>query len=202
MDWLKCLDVNPQNMADYGLDAPAVTCTIQLSDGSYTFYVGGKSDQGYYAAVEGENRVYLLDKTTAQVLEALSADLLACTDVLKMDWTTVTTVQVELDGQNVTIANNDGTWSISSRDVAAKSVLDTINAMAATSGENLSVEGLATELKLTIHRNTESFNPVVLTFYRYDGKNCIMQLDNHAPMLVLREDVVALKEAFNTLILG
>lgn len=202
MDWLQCLDANPQNLADYGLDAPAVTCAVQWDGGSYTFYVGNKSDQGYYAAAEGENRVYLLDAMTAQVLDVLSADMLACTDVLKMDWATVTSVDVALDGQNVTINNMDGTWSISSKDVAAKTVLEGINALVATPQADLSAEGLTTELKLTIHRNTESFNTVVLTFYRHDGTNCIMQLDDNAPMLVLREDVVSLKEAFNTLILG
>lgn len=202
MDWLSCLNANPQNLADYGLDAPIVTCTAQWDGGSYTFYVGGEADQGYYAAVEGENRVYQLDVTTAQVLDAISADMLECTDVLKMDWNTVTSVDVELDGQAVTITNNDGTWSISSKDVDAMTVLEAINEMPATPGEDLSAEGLVTELKLTIHRNTETFNPVVLTFYRHDGTNCIMQLDGNAPMLVLREDVVLLKEAFNALILG
>ena len=202
MDWLQCLDADPQNLADYGLDAPTVTCTAQWEGGSYTFYVGGKSDQGYYAAAEGENRIYLLDVTTAQVLGAISADMLACTDVLKMDWTTVTSVDVELDGQTVTINNIDGTWSISSKDVEVKTMLDAIAAMSATPQADLSVEGLVAELKLTIHRNTETFNPVVLIFYRYDGTNCIMQLDDNAPMLVLREDVVLLKEAFNSLILG
>jgi organic radical activating enzyme len=58
------------------------------------------------------------------------------------------------------------------------------------------------ELKLVFNRNTESYNPVVLTFYRLDGTNCVVRLDDNAPMLVLREDVVALKEAFNTMILG
>ena len=202
MDWLKCLDSNPQNMADYGLDAPVATCTAQWADGSYTFYVGGETDQGYYATVEGENRIYQLDQATAQVLGAISADMLSCTDVLKMDWNTVTSVDVELDGQKVTINNFEGTWSISSRDVEAKTVFDAMDIMPATPQKDLSAEGLAAELKLTINRNTETYNPVVLTFYRHDGTNCVMQLDDNAPMLVLREDVVALKEAFNTLILG
>lgn len=202
MDWLQCMDSNPLSLADYGLDAPIVTCTTRWDGGSYTFYVGNEADQGYYAAVEGENRVYLLDVTTAQVLDAISADMLQCTDVLKMDWTTVTSVDVELDGQTVTINQFEGTWSISSTDVDAKTVLEALGVMPATPAADLSAEGLTTELKLTIHRNTENFNPVVLTFYRYNGTNCIMQLDDNAPVLVLREDVVLLKEAFNTLILG
>ena len=202
LDWLKCLDSNPENLADYGLDAPSVRCTVQWDGGNYTFYVGSKADQGYNASVEGESRVYLLDVTTAQVLEALSEDMLACTDVLKMDWSTVTSVDVELDGQQITINQLDGTWSIGSKDVAAKTVMDTINAMVATPTADVSAEGRTKELKLTIHRNTETYNPVVLTFYRHDGTNCVMQLDENAPALVLREDVVALKEAFNTMILG
>lgn len=202
MEWLSCLDSNPRNMADYGLDAPMLTCTAQWEGGSYTFYVGGEMDQGYYAAVEGENRVYQLDQTTAQVLGAISEDMLACTDVLKMDWTTVTSVDVELDGQKVTINQFEGSWSISAKDVDAKTVFEAMDIMPATPGQDLSAEGLVTELKLTIHADTEAYSTVVLTFYRHDGTNCIMQLDDYAPMLVLREDMVALKEAFNTLILG
>lgn len=200
--WLKCLDSNPQNLADYGLENPHSTCTAYWDGGSYTFYVGNETDQGYFAKPEGENRVYLLDVTTAQVLEVLSADMLACTDVLKMDWSTVTAVDVELDGQNVTINHIDGSWSISSKDVAAKAAMDTLNVMVAAPAADLSTEGCVTELKLTIHRNTDAFNPVTLTFYRLDGTNCVMQLDDYAPMLVPRADLVALKEAFNTVILG
>lgn len=201
--WLQCLDANATDLSAYGLDAPIVKCTAQSADGSFTFLVGSEHTQGYYACMEGSNMVYLLDTTTAQVFDAVSADMLQCTDVLKMDWTTVTSVELQLDGQNVTIAaDEDGAWTIGENQVDAQTVFDAINLMVSEAGEELSVEGLTIELKLTIHRNTESFKQMTLTFYRYDGTNCIMQLDDHAPMLVLRDDLVALKEAFNTLILG
>ena len=202
MDWMECLDSNPQNMADYGLETPTTKCTVTWADGSYTFMVGSETDQGYNAATTGENRIYLLDTMTAQVLGAVSQDMLVCTDVLKMDWDTVTSVEVHMDGTVVTINNCVDEWSISSKAVDAPTVLDAINMMVADLGKDLSAEGLTPELKLVFNRNTESYNPMVLTFYRHDATNCIVQLDDNAPMLVLREDVVLLKEAFNTLILG
>ena len=202
MDWLGCEDANPQNLADYGMETPTVTCTVTWADGSYTFMVGSEFDQGYYAKPADENRIYKLDTTTAQVLGAVSRDMLTCTDVLKMDWDTVTSVEVHMDGTVVTINNCVDEWSISSKAVDAPTVLDAINMMVAEPGTDLKTEGLITELKLVFNRNTESYNPMVLTFYRHDATNCIVQLDDGAPMLVLREDVVLLKEAFNTLILS
>lgn len=203
MEWLRCEDAQAADLSVYGLDKPMVKCTATTPEGDFTFMIGGANEQGYYAGVEGSKQVCLLDTTTCQVFDAVNPGMLACTDVLKMDWTTVTAVAVTLDGQTTVLtAGENGTWTINGEACEGATVLEAINLMVAEAGEDLSVDGLTSELKLVFTRNTESFAKVELTFYRHDGTNCIMQLDDQTPMLVLRDDVIALKEAFNTLILG
>ena len=201
--WLQCLDTNAGDLSAYGLTEPMVKCTTTDADGSFTFLIGSQHDQGYYACVEGSKQVYLLDTASTQIFDAVNAEMVMCTDVLKMDWTTVSTVEVIMDGQTTVLtAGADGVWTIDGEASDAATILEAINLMVADVEKDLSAEGLTTELKLVFNRNTEKFSKVELTFYRYDGTNCVMQLDDHAPMLVLRDDVVALKEAFNTLFLG
>lgn len=203
MEWLECSDAQAADLAAYGLDAPLVKCTTTGADSSFTFLIGSKNDKGYYACIEGSKQVYTVDSTTAEIFDAINPGMVACTDVLKMDWTTVTSVEVTMEGQTTVLtAGENGTWTLDGETTDAATVLEAINLMVAEAGEDLAVEGLTTELKLVFNRNTESFKQVSLTFYRHDGTNCIMQLDGNAPMLVLRDDVVALKEAFNTLFLG
>ncbi len=201
--WLQCLDSGATDLSAYGLDAPMVRCTATSADGSFTFLIGSEHTQGYYACVEGSQLVYLIDATAAQVFDAVSADMLKCTDVLKMDWATVTSVDLIMDGQTVVLtAGADGVWTIDGEATDGANVLEAINLMVTEKEEAVPVEGLTEELKLVMHRNTERFSTVTLTFYRHDGTNCIMQLNDNAPVLILRDDVIALKEAFNTLILG
>lgn len=203
LTWIECVDTGAADLSVYGLDTPAVKCSTESTDGSFSFWVGNASEQGHYACVAGSDKVYLIDSTAAQLFEAVSTDMLACLDVLQMDWSTVTSVEVTVDGQtSVLTAGTDGGWTLNGSEVEALTVLETINQMTADVAQDLSVEGLTQEVKLVINRNTESFSRVELTFYRLDGTNCVMQLDTNAPLLVPRDEVVSLKEAFNTLILG
>ena len=57
-------------------------------------------------------------------------------------------------------------------------------------------------MKLTFHRNTEDNKEVELTFYQYDGTYCIPVLNGETLNCVNREDVVSLKEAINSVVLG
>lgn len=202
LEWLECSDAQAADLAAYGLDAPRVKCTTTGADSSFTVLIGSKNDQGYYACIQGSKQVYTVDSTTAEILDAVNPGMVACTDVLKMDWATVTSAEVTLDGQTTVMISGESGWTIDGKACEGETVLEAINLMVAEAGEDLSVQGLTTELKLVFNRNTESFKQVELTFYRHDGTNCIMQLDDNTPVLVLRDDVVALKEAFNTLFLG
>jgi len=54
---------NPENLADYGLEAPAATVSVNLADGSVvTIKIGNKAgaSEGYYGMVNEDGIVYLL----------------------------------------------------------------------------------------------------------------------------------------------
>ena len=205
LQWSACVDANPGSLTDYGLDAPVATCTVEWDGGSFTFSIGSTHDQGYHAAAEGDSRVYLLKNSLSgylvDVLTMVNVELLTAVDVLKMDWGTVTSLDLLLDGETYTFTHADGTWKKDDETLELQNVLDELDDMY-TDGTGTIPEEPVIELQLVMHRNTESFNPVTLTFYRLDGTNCVMQLDDMDPMLLTRSSVASLKEAFTTLLLG
>lgn len=64
---------NPAEMISYGLDPPAATLTVTLrGDGGLTrsLLFGRTSPEGTFAAIRGQDLVFLLDSATASVLQA------------------------------------------------------------------------------------------------------------------------------------
>lgn len=202
LEWIECVDLEATDLAFYGLDQPATVLTVTADAQTLTVLIGKEAQDGTYAMVSGSSKVYLMDTTSAQVFGSINAQMLTCLDVLKVDWETVTSVELTMDGETTVFTAADDGWKTKDKSVDAQTVFDAINMMVADTGENLSASGKTVELKLVLHRNTDTFNKMTLTFYRHDGTNCIMQLDGNPLMLILRDDVVALKEAFNTIILG
>ncbi len=64
---------NPEDLDAYGLKAPQATAHIHYSSGrSYKIFIGNQADysagMGYYSMLEGDNNVYVLDSSTAELL--------------------------------------------------------------------------------------------------------------------------------------
>jgi hypothetical protein len=63
---MKLIEDSPSNLADFGLDAPKPYIEVTLADGSkMSFKVGvqAASGEGYYAMVNDNNKVYLVDNS-------------------------------------------------------------------------------------------------------------------------------------------
>ena len=58
------------------------------------------------------------------------------------------------------------------------------------------------EISFTVYLNNENFPEIHITLYRYDGENCIAQIDGETVALVPRSLVVDLIEAVNGIILS
>ena len=64
---------NPENLDDYGLKSPQATVSIYYSSGrSYKIFIGNQADysagMGYYSRLDGDNNVYVLDSSAAELL--------------------------------------------------------------------------------------------------------------------------------------
>lgn len=68
---------NVTNLADYGLDTPAMTATLTMADGtSHTLKIGGKApaESGTYSQADADPTVYLISNALAQDIERLVSD--------------------------------------------------------------------------------------------------------------------------------
>ena len=68
----------PEDIAEYGLEDPAMTITLSLTDGSeFTMYIGSElvTGNGYYAMVEGDPAVYVVSRTVYNTYNIELTDL-------------------------------------------------------------------------------------------------------------------------------
>ncbi len=245
LSWIRCENYNAtaDDLAAYGLDKPSATVTspptprrpipqpdsgtvdsnTQSSDlttanpqeQTFVLEIGGFTDGGYYARIQGSTMVYLIDSSLAQSLFNATYDSLRPTDVCLLDWDTVTSFDVTLDGQTYVfersvkdVTGADGAvtqeniFLMNGTEVDSdlvNAVLDTIYGMAST-GTTDETPGAA-EIAFTFHRSTDTFTDISLTFYRLNSATCIAGFNGETGLTVARADVVSLTEAVNAILL-
>ena len=228
LTWQSCVsyDASEEDLASYGLDTPAVTAAVTYTvteedeDGesqsrteTFTLEIGDYSSESCYARIAGSGMVYLIDAAVSDSLLYTAYDDLRPDEVLAMDWDTVTSIDVTVDGQTYTVTREVSTvtdeegeesqevaYLLDGAEVEFQDLLDDLNAMASTgSAVGLTPERSA-QISFTFHRNTETFPQVELVFYQYDSSNCLVSLDGEVVLLAAREDVEAVVEAAAALI--
>lgn len=184
-----CEEYNAQDLAQYGLDAPLLSVTVS-DDGSeaYTLDIGESKDGLCYVRLTDSSRVYALDESLYQTLRyTTSADLLP-DEVILLDWETVSSVSVDLDGAQQTLA--------------AEKITDLGQLLT-----DLSSTGYATgmtpegepQIALTIGSQGGT---VLLELYAYNSQSCVTTINGEATVLVAREDVEDLADEIRTLLAG
>lgn len=138
-------------------------------------------------------------------------------EVILLDWSTVDSIEMELDGNVYTVeleksGDDEYKYTFNDEDIEFGDVLDQLSGItiAEDSGDeddqNLpdgepSLSDNKSELKFTFHRNTDDYSTVELEFYQYDGSYCISVLNGEELNYTDRSSVVDLKEAVNSVIL-
>ena len=228
LTWQSCVsyDASEEDLASYGLDTPAVTAAVTYTDNeedeygesqsrteTFTLEIGDYSGESCYDRIAGSGMVYLIDAAVSDSLLYTAYDDLRPDEVLAMDWDTVTSIDVAVDGQTYTVTrevstvtdeegeeSQEVTYLLDGAEVEFQDLLDDLNAMASTgSAVGLTPERSA-QISFTFHRNTETFPQVELVFYQYDSSNCLVSLDGEVVLLAAREDVEAVVEAAAALI--
>ena len=234
LSWASCVNYNAteDDLAAYGLDAPAVTVTIhytetvtvdtgendengsaiteeQERDAAFTLELGSYTDDGCYARIAGSSMVYLVDGSVCDSLLYADYDGLRPDEVLAMDWDTLTSFTVTLDGQTYEIEkttqaveDEDGETSeetvylLNGEELDSDSVeqlMSSLDAMESTGSVDNAAPG-AQELRFTFHQDSESWPQVELVFYQYDSSTCLVSLNGETHLLVDRADVTDLAE--------
>lgn len=242
--WTDCVDyyADDSELESYGLKEPAATVSITYKpmeedadssedgseDGSDDAeadgaedqifeYEVGTSDNAYYAKLADSNIVYTISEEVYNAAVNASYEKLKPDEVILLDWDTVDSIEMELEGKVYTVdLEKDGDdaykYTLDGAEVEFDDVLDQIlNITVAVDSaddeeddlpeEEPALSGNKSELKLTFHRNTDEYQTVELEFYQYDGSHCISVLDGNEMNYTDRSPVIDLKEAINSVIL-
>ena len=202
----QCVDYNAGDLSQYGLDSPAVIVTV-LGGGepAYTLEISASDGGECYVRLRGSKMIYDRDATLSDTLRYTTYADLQPDDVILMDWDTVQSIAVTVDGEERVLTraseektDDEGTvtketvWKLDGRDTEFASVLDSLTAMTSNGyAAGITPEG-EPEITLRIYRNRESFSEVTLCFYAYNSASCLVTLDGVSTVTVKREDAAEL----------
>lgn len=157
--------------------------------------------------------VYKIDETIAETLLYTTANDLLPDEMLLMDWDTVTSMDITLDGKTYTlvrttetVSSEDGSeseqtvWTLDGEEVDGASLTGCL--------DNLASSGYATgitpehdeEIRLLIRREHDTFPEVELVLYRYNSESCMVTLNGTATVFIPRTDVVTLVEEIHSIV--
>lgn len=238
--WEECVDyyADDSELESYGLKDPDASVTVtyqpaqeeedsddadadesaeESEDENRKFeYEVGAADDKYYAKLTDSDIVYTISEDVYNAAVNASYDDLKPDEVILLDWDTVDSIEIELDGNIYTAGvEKDGddayTCTLDGEKIEFGDVLDQILAVTIAEDsdeeeesvpeEEPSLDNNKSELKLTFHRNTDEYKTVELEFYQYDGSWCISVLNGEEMNYTDRSSVVGLKEEINTVIL-
>lgn len=238
--WEECVDyyADDSELESYGLKEPDATVTVtykpaeeeedsgssdenteeESSDENQKFeYEVGTADDKYYAKPADSDLVYTISEDVYNAAVNASYDNLKPDEVILLDWSTVDSIEMELDGNVYTVeleknGDDEYKYTFNDEDIEFGDVLDQLLGItiAEDSGdeddqnlpdEEPSLSDNKSELKFTFHRNTDDYSTVELEFYQYDGSYCISVLNGEELNYTDRSSVVDLKEAVNSVIL-
>ena len=187
---------NPEELAEYEKavekeeeDLPGVTC---------------------YARIGDSQIVYEISQSEYDSLTACSYNTLRHQELFTADFDTATFIDVRLNGETYTFEyeppeskkdNDEGTWTYNGEEFDVQNLKSSLKAISASDFTDETPDGQE-EISLTVHLDNEDFPEFTLTIYRYDGTNCLAEVDGKSVAFVSRDNTVALVEAVNKLILG
>ena len=215
IEWSECVNYKATDLSKYGLDAPAATLTLTYtneeseSEQTFVLEIGSEASSGYYVRLAGSQMVYTIPASAAEAMLYTTYEDLKPTDVLLMDWTEVTSVEIQLDGESYTIyrttqteTDEDGNetetvvYTLNGEEIDGAAITDLLDGLESTGYAGTAVPETGEEIRFVIHRNHASFPQVEIAFYRYNSSDCLTVLNGEPTVYVSREDIVDLVEYF------
>ena len=209
LSWQKCVAYQAANdeLAAYGLDdASAARVTLTYLDDlgqedEITLLFGSYDGASCYARLQDSSMVYLVDAAIVDPLLTANAASVAPNDVCLMNWDSVDSMDVSLDGKTYTVVF-EGNQKLTAIDgetaeqavytcngqtldsTAMQSLLDSIYAMKSTETVTESASGRGEAISFTFHRNTKTYAEMTLTFYQYNSASYLVTFTDQPTRLV------------------
>lgn len=212
----------------YGMDNPMLTVEVRYSGdttGSFQLHLSQdvKELEAYqkaeeegttlptvtcYARLGDSQIVYEIPQSTYQTLTAASYNDLRHQKVFTGEFSTVTAMDVTLDGQEYSFIcqeaeekDAESTWLYNGTEFAVYSLRTALCSMSASAFTGDEPTGQE-EISVTLHLDNEDFPTFTLTLYRHNGSTCLASVDGSPIAYVQRTQAVDLIEAVNQVILG
>ena len=211
--WTECVDYHAEEseLKDYGLDEPDASVTVSYTDedgesGEFSYELG-QSGEKYYAKLKDSSIIYTVEQEVYDAAVNASYEELKPDEAILLDWDTVESIEIEMDGSTYSIGvqsngEDEYTYTFDDSEAEFGDALDELENISIDPEEEAELNDNKAELSLTFRRNTEEYSTVELDFYQHNGTYCIAVLDGEVTGCVAREDMVSLKEAVNTVVLG
>lgn len=229
--WSSVIDPLANDVSAYGLDEPTLTATLVYEDdasasestsdpeegeasesaadspatATFVLEIGTETTAGdYYARVQGSQAVYTLNGNDVEALRTATPEALQSDEVCLMDWDTVDSIDMTVDGTVKTIAFSRSadsaeegadvttTYTVDGTEADASVVeelLSAIRGLEAESEASGSPASNSPELSIVFHRSSASFSEMTLSFQRYDNSFYLVSFDGQSRLLVNRNDV-------------
>lgn len=161
-----------------------------------------------YVRIGDSQIVYTLDDSFYETLKAASYDDLRHKEVFWADSDDMTEIEITLEGEEHVLTSEKDedneekrVWYYGEEEIDLadfRTALKTIMADSFTSETADQKE----EISLKIHLDNENFPIVQIQLYRYDGKSCLVVVDDESVSLVERSSVMELVEAVQEIVLN
>ena len=193
-----------ENLADYGMDTPTVTYTVQYTqdktDGGFTLALGKKGD-ACYARMNDSEIIFKLTEEEYNDLTATDADALRPDEALSLDWDAVKSMAFTVDGTTYTVEHKGDNFTINGDEVDFDAVKQAVDGLK-ISEYNRETTDKKQEIAFTITLDNKEHPELTVTIQQYDGENCLVTLNGTTLGFASRSNVVSLTEAVNAITLG
>ena len=243
VSFISCVNYNAsdEELASYGLDDPAVSLNVNYTrteetetdetdeDGNiiydtkeyiedFSLDLGGYDGDYCYARIPGSNMVYKVNASVEDTYIYTSIDDMLPDDVINLDWSEVTSIDMSVDGTAYTIehetadtkdenaAENDSyTYDgkeLKNDDTDMGSELDSLASVSSSGRASNSPDGKEAVLSFVFHRDNENHPETTLDFYRYDSSTYFVVLDGETTVLVDSSSIDTISDDILSLING
>lgn len=243
VSFISCVNYNAsdEDLAAYGLDDPAVSLNVNYTrteetetdetdeDGNiiyetneyiedFSLDLGGYNGDYCYARIPGSNMVYTINASVEDTYIYTSTDDMLPDDVINLDWTEVTSIDMSADGTTYTIAHeitdNEGenaaendSYTYDGKELINDStdmgsVFDSLASLSSSGKASNSPDGKDAVLSFVFHRDNEKYPETTLDFYQYDSSTYFVVLDNETTVLVDSSSVDSIADDILSLING
>lgn len=237
LNWESCVDyrANQETLGSYGLLQPSATVTVsytetaqvatnetdedgnpiyetQETDKTFTLELGDYDGASCYARLAGSTMVYRVDGGLCDALLAATGESLLPQDVIRLDWSKVTGMEIQLDGQTYTLektvqeeTDEEGNttetyvYQQNGKTVEITDTLDQLQDMEPIDTV-AGARGKQRELALTFYQDSERYPEVELVFYQYDSGSCLVGLNGETRLLVDRDSLLEIIETLRELL--